>query len=113
LRSNEYGRGSGSGVVAIPYQGSRSRDFTLADKEFAAANGGRERPAGYTWHHANYDPATGMGEMQLVKTDVHAATSHAGGVADFKEAHGLGYDNDEAIKLVEERGLLKGRSPCK
>lgn len=111
-KSNEYGRGSGSGRVEIPYQGSRSRDFTAADKEFANANNGRPRPEGYTWHHANYDPATGTGEMQLVKTDVHAATSHAGGVSEFKGAHGLGYDNEEAVKFVEGRGLLRGRPPC-
>jgi RHS repeat-associated protein len=67
---HEYGRGSGSGRTTIPLQGSRDRDFVQANKEA----GFSKTPEGYTWHHANYDPETGMGEMQLVKRGPHRAT---------------------------------------
>lgn len=106
-KSNEYGRGSGSGVVTIPYQGSRSRDFTLANKEAGFAS----TPEGYTWHHANYDPKTGKGDMQLVKTSAHE-TPHSGGVSEFSKATGIKYDTAEAVQHVEDEGRLKGR-PCK
>ena len=36
----------------------------------------RETPRGYTWHHNER-----IGEMQLVKTDVHNKTAHTGGKA--------------------------------
>ncbi|MDO8334625.1 MAG: RHS repeat-associated core domain-containing protein [Nitrosomonas sp.] len=108
--SNEYGRGSGSGQVTIPYQGSRGRDFTLANKEAGFKSG---TPDGYTWHHVNYDPKTGEGRMQLVKTDVHSTTPHSGGVSDFQNATKLEYDKPEAVDHVEKKGRLKGRKPCR
>ncbi len=103
---NEYGRGSGSGQVSIPYQGTRSRDFTQANK----AAGFSETPEGYTWHHANYDPETGFGDMQLVKESVHASKSHAGGVSEFSAATGIKYDTSEAVEHVESEGRLLGRA---
>jgi len=106
-KSNEYGRGSGSGRVSIPYQGSRGRDFTLANQRA----GFDSTPENYTWHHANFDPETGMGDMQLVRKDVHAATSHSGGVSEFQDATGLKYDTAEAVEHVESEGRLEGR-PC-
>lgn len=106
-KSHEYGRGSGSGRQRIPYQGSRGRDFTAANK----AAGFDKTPDGYTWHHVNYNPRTGYGDMQLVKTDVHSAVSHSGGVSQFKAATGLEYDTYDAVKHVEGEGRLKGRPP--
>ena len=35
-----------------------------------------ETPRGYTWHHNER-----IGEMQLVRTDVHNKTAHTGGKA--------------------------------
>jgi hypothetical protein len=105
--SNEYGRGSGSGRVRIPYQGSRGRDFTEANR----VAGFSATPEGYTWHHANYNPRTGFGDMQLVRFDVHSVTPHAGGVSDFVRSTGLRYDTPDAIAYVESRGRLRGR-PC-
>jgi len=104
--SNEYGRGSGSGQVRIPYQGSRSRDFSLANR----MAGFSSTPDGYTWHHANYNPRTGYGDMQLVRTSAHE-TPHAGGVSDFQHATGIKYDTPEAVQHVEKKGRLRGK-PC-
>jgi RHS repeat-associated protein len=107
-RRHEYGRGTPQSRVNIPYQGSRSRDFTLADREAGFTRG---RPPGYTWHHANYDPATGFGDMQLVREPVHAGRSHAGGVSAFRAATGIQYDTRESVQHVESEGRLRGR-PC-
>ena len=107
-RSNEYGRGSGSGRVRIPYQGTRSRDFSLANR----MAGFSETPAGYTWHHANYNSRTGYGDMQLVRYDVHSTTPHSGGVSDFVASTGHAYDTVDAVRHVEDEGRNRGR-PCK
>ncbi|WP_339137037.1 MAG: RHS repeat-associated core domain-containing protein [Candidatus Electrothrix sp. GW3-4] len=109
-KSHEYGQGkSPSGRVRIPYQGTRGRDFTAANK----AAGFDSTPDGYTWHHANYNSRTGYGDMQLVRHDVHAARSHSGGVSRFKASTGLKYDSITAVKHVESKGRLRGRSSCK
>ena len=107
-KSNEYGRGNGRGRVRIPYQGGRSRDFTQANR----AAGFSSTPEGYTWHHANYNPRTGYGDMQLVKTSVHRGTSHSGGVSRFRASTGLEYDTCDAISHVEDQGRLRGE-PCR
>ncbi len=108
---HEYGRGrSPAGRVRIPYQGSRSRDFTLADR-MAGFTPDNPRPANYTWHHVDYNPRTGHGTMQLVLTSVHDSVSHAGGVSAFRRATGIAYDTAGAIRHVEDQGRLKGR-PC-
>lgn len=106
-KSNEYGRGSGSGRARIPYQGSRSRDFALANR----MAGFDRTPPGYTWHHANYNPRTGWGDMQLVRTAIHQATPHAGGVSDFVRSTGISYDTPNAVRHVESKDRLRGR-PC-
>ena len=107
--SHEYGRGaSSSGRVRIPYQGSRTRDFTQANR----AAGFSSTPDGYTWHHANYNARTGFGDMQLVRTGPHASTPHSGGVSDFSRSTGIRYDTSDAVQHVESRGRLRGR-PCK
>jgi len=107
-KSHEYGRGSGSGRVRIPYQGRRGRDFTQANK----AAGFKSTPDGYTWHHANYNARTGYGDMQLVRTDVHGATHHSGGVSKFTASTGIKYDTSDAVKHVDDQGRLKGKKPC-
>ncbi|HEX5749532.1 MAG TPA: DUF4157 domain-containing protein [Archangium sp.] len=56
--------------VEITYTGSRSSDFTAANKKA----GLKETPKGKTWHH-HQDRKT----MQLVPTDIHAKTGHTGG----------------------------------
>ena len=111
-RRHEYGRGRSptrQSRVTIPYQGTRDRDFTVADREAGFTHG---TPDGYTWHHVNYDPATGMGEMQLVRRPVHASRGHAGGVSQFQAATGLRYDTTPAVAHVEDEGRLRGR-PCR
>lgn len=46
-----------------------------------------EDAEGYTWHHVDdYDPVTNTGAMQLVRTDVHSAANHAGGIAQYRAA---------------------------
>jgi RHS repeat-associated protein len=107
--SHEYGRGSGSGRQRIPYQGTRGRDFTLADRLAGISEEWRQQH-GYTWHHANYNARTGYGDMQLVRTDVHGNTPHAGGVSDFTASTGIKYDTPEAVKHVEDEGRNRGKS---
>jgi RHS repeat-associated protein len=110
-RRHEHGRGQNPAKsrVTIPYQGTRDRDFTVANREAGFTNG---TPDGYTWHHVNYDPETGMGEMQLVRRTVHASKGHAGGVSQFQAATGLKYETTEAVAHVEDEGRLRGR-PCR
>jgi hypothetical protein len=69
--------------VEIEYTGSRSADFTAANKKA----GLRRTPDGQTWHHVE-DGKT----MILVPTDLHDAVKHSGGVATYRHASGgLGY----------------------
>ncbi len=56
--------------VKIEYTGSRMRDFAAANK----VAGLKETPKGMTWHH-HQDGTT----LQMVPTDIHAATGHTGG----------------------------------
>ncbi len=64
-------------TVTIKGTGNRTQDFILANK----AAGFVETPVGYTWHHVE-DAVT----MQLVRTDIHDATRHTGGIAILKRA---------------------------
>ncbi len=64
-------------TVTIKGTGNRTQDFILANK----AAGFVETPVGYTWHHVE-DTVT----MQLVRTDIHDATRHTGGIAILKRA---------------------------
>ena len=111
-KSNEFARGRNPGTsrVRIPYQGTRGRDFTLADRLAGISEEWRQQH-GYTWHHANYNGRTGYGDMQLVRTDVHGNTPHAGGVSDFSASTGVKYDTPEATLHVENEGRNRGR-PC-
>jgi hypothetical protein len=78
---------SGSPVIErITYTGSRKSDFALANLQR-----GVPQPKDYTWHHLDYDPATATGRMVLVKTDVHAAVGHSGGVSIFEAITGIKY----------------------
>jgi RHS repeat-associated protein len=106
-KRHEYGRGSGRGRVNIPYQGTRGRDFTQANRAAGFAN----TPDGYTWHHANYDALSGTGDMQLVRTDVHMSRSHSGGVSVFQQSTGISYDTPDAVRHVDDEGRLRGRQP--
>ncbi|TKG87918.1 hypothetical protein EYV94_27880 [Puteibacter caeruleilacunae] len=62
----------GKNDVMIKPTGDRANDFSAANK----AAGYDVTPKGYTWHHHQ-----NTGRMQLVETDVHAATGHTGGFA--------------------------------
>jgi hypothetical protein len=73
---------NGKKTIRIEYQGSRTADFAAANE--AAFGAGKETPAGWTWHHDE-----DVGVMMLVPTDLHKATSHTGGVAEFKHSKGL------------------------
>jgi hypothetical protein len=70
---------SQSNVVDIRLTGSRRRDFKAAN----ATAGFAKTPDGYTWHHVDdFNPATGMGSLELVEKRAHKATSpHSGSVA--------------------------------
>jgi hypothetical protein len=50
------------------------------------------KPAGYTWHHLDYDPASGTGTPQLVQREAHLASMpHYGGVFQYEQYNGLEY----------------------
>lgn len=88
--------------VVIKMQGSRGRDFTLANRA-AGIKGGT--PNGYTWHHVDYDPRTGRATMQLVTTKAHEASfPHRGSVADFEKHFGVKYGSPAARAIVEKKG---------
>ena len=74
--------------VVISLSGNYSTDFRRANK----AAGLTSKPVGYTWHHVNYNPRTGKGTMELIRTSVHRATyPHSGGVAEYRKHHKTGY----------------------
>ncbi|WP_244110117.1 RHS repeat-associated core domain-containing protein [Burkholderia ambifaria] len=97
-------------IVEITMQGSRSRDFVQAFKE---ANISKADATGYTWHHLNdFNPETGRTTMQLVQTQAHIDTfPHAGSADQFAKHFGVAYDSPEAVRVAQEQGWLKGRSP--
>jgi RHS repeat-associated protein len=70
-------------TVKIKMTGNYAGDFAAANK----AAGFSATPEGYTWHHTEV-----MGELQLVKTEAHAAARHSGGVQLYREQNnGQGY----------------------
>jgi A nuclease of the HNH/ENDO VII superfamily with conserved WHH len=75
-------------IVTIKLTGSYSDDEDLANSDAQLPN----TPAGFVWHHLDYDPATGEGTLQLVEIDAHRATySHAGGVSQYENSTGKSY----------------------
>ncbi len=100
-------------IVQIPMQGSRTRDFTQADK--AAGITASDRAGTYTWHHVDdFDPKTGMTTMELVDTDAHRAVSgHKGSVYQFEQHTGLKYSQSGGgVAYAEKKGWVLG-TPCK
>ena len=69
-------RGAYLNTVVIPnYRGTRSKDFTAANR-LAGITVNRLKPKGFTWHHHE-----AIGVMQLVDTPSHKAIDpHMGGV---------------------------------
>lgn len=63
----------------IPIIGKARKNFTKDELELIA-NG--KLPNGYTWHHNEME-----GLMQLVKTDIHKATAHTGGMSLWGKGH--------------------------
>ena len=105
-------QGKQRNVVVIEMQGTRTRDFTQANKEA----GFKKTPTGYTWHHVrDFDRNTGKTTMQLVKRSAHEATyPHAGSAEQFASEFGVKYDTPEAVAEAQKRGWLRGRLPkCK
>jgi RHS repeat-associated protein len=93
--------------VIIKLQGSRQRDFTLA---FEQSNIPKSRTLLYTWHHADFDKATGRARMQLVLKSEHSAIPHKGSVSDFQTKFKVKYGSKKARDLVDNR--LKWRHQC-
>ena len=94
-------------IVKTTMQGTRTRDFTQANK---AANLPKT-PSGYTWHHvADFNSSTGETSMQLVKRSAHEATyPHAGSASQFAKEFNVKYDSPEAVRVASDKGWLKGR----
>jgi len=74
-------------VVYIEPAGSRSKDDAAANR----AGGFEKQPTGFTWHHVDYDPVSGVFRMELVPTVVHQLEPHRGGVSDLKRETGKPY----------------------
>jgi len=76
-----YEVGGKTGDVRIKLTGSRGKDFTAADEAMRnkIKDPSWKRPKDYTWHHHQQ-----LGRMILVKTDVHMAIKHTGGVAHYR-----------------------------
>jgi hypothetical protein len=82
--------------VRIKLTGKRKNtggDFHKANQE--AGFPGTEAPSGYTWHHLDdFDPVTGEGTFQLVKTSEHVKTfPHTGSVKQYENYHNTTYAN--------------------
>jgi RHS repeat-associated protein len=84
-----YSTGPGQlNVATIRLTGSYAADEAAAN----AAAGLKETPAGYVWHHLDYDPVTGKGTLQLAGQDAHLATiPHSGGVSQYEHSTGQEY----------------------
>jgi hypothetical protein len=75
-------------IVQIKLSGRYGTNETAAN----AAAGLAKTPAGYSWHHLDYDPVSGMGTVQLVETWAHVSTyPHTGGAGQFRAYNGWGY----------------------
>jgi hypothetical protein len=83
-----YREGSVVADVRINYTGSRGRDFTAADEAMRKKLGDpswRRDADNWTWHHHQDIGNKGEGgRMILVRTSVHAALKHSGGVAIYR-----------------------------
>jgi RHS repeat-associated protein len=101
--------GAQQNIVEITMQGSRTRDFTQANK----AAGFTKTPDDFTWHHvSDFNPETGKTTMQLVSRSAHEATyPHAGSADQFAKHFGVQYDSPEAVAKAHEKGWTKGRTP--
>ncbi len=71
----------------ITFSGKRNTDFKLANQAAGFGDTASATPIGYTWHHHQ-----DMKTMILVRTDVHNAFPHNGGVAVWKRVYGKDYD---------------------
>jgi RHS repeat-associated protein len=69
--------------VKISYQGTRAKDFALAN----SLVGYKKTPKGFVWHHFHdYNSYTGKGTLYLMTEEAHSPT-HTGGVWMYKKAH--------------------------
>ncbi|WP_211145527.1 RHS repeat-associated core domain-containing protein, partial [Pseudomonas syringae group genomosp. 3] len=82
-----------SAIVKIKYTGDYQKDFLAANKAgFGQTSNPKLNGESYVWHHLDdYNPATGTGTMQLVKTSAHNGIPHAGGVSQYQAATGVKY----------------------
>ena len=101
--------GGQKNIVKIVMQGSRTRDFTQANK----AAGFSKTPTGYTWHHvADFNSSTGETTMQLVRRSAHEATyPHIGSADQFAKYFNVNYDSQDAVRVAQNKGWLKGKTP--
>jgi hypothetical protein len=68
------------GKQRTKYSGNRAKDFLAANKKAQLSS----TPACYTWHHLpGINKRTGEGYLVLVKTDIHKAVGHVGGMEEF------------------------------
>ncbi|GFZ61371.1 hypothetical protein PSE10C_12500 [Pseudomonas amygdali pv. eriobotryae] len=82
-----------SAIVKIKYTGDYQKDFLAANKlGFGQTSNPKLNGESYVWHHLDdYNPETGIGTMQLVKTGAHNRIPHVGGVSQYQAATGLKY----------------------
>jgi RHS repeat-associated protein len=80
--------------VRIQYQGTRARDFAMADARFNLTAARRAQLG--TWHHVPDVDQQGFGTLELIPTDLHNGVAHYGGVEKYKTLamnNGLGWPN--------------------
>ncbi|WP_201025276.1 RHS repeat-associated core domain-containing protein, partial [Pseudomonas syringae] len=82
-----------SAIVKIKYTGDYQKDFLAANKlGFGQTSNPKLNGESYVWHHLDdFNPETGIGTMQLVKTGAHNGIPHVGGVSQYQAATGLKY----------------------
>lgn len=84
-------------------QGSRKKDFEMADKAARSTEADRKRE-GYTWHHMkDFNKGTGTTTMQLVRTCEHRAKGHSGSVNQYEQAFDVAYDTAASTNKSREK----------
>lgn len=87
------------GITKIQLTGVRDLDFQIAYEAMGITDSATIKAIEkkYVWHHADFDPLTGQGQMQLVLRDLHDTKLagntfvHTGGAGEWSLFYGITY----------------------
>ncbi len=115
LSAYVYNNGGQCGTVTIKFSSDlsksddarRAADVAAAEAKMKQINPNWVKQKDYVWHHQYVNPATGEGQMVLVRKEIHAAASHEGAFS-FWGKYLLAKEGKDVQKLSKFRKALKG-----